>query len=246
MGESIVLTGMILTAGPIGEYDKRITLLTKERGKISAFAKGARRQGSRLLAAASPFAFGEFEVYCGRNSYTVGKAVIKNYFRDLSKDTESLYYGYYFLEIANYYTKENADELHMLTLLYRSLRALQVQTIERRLIKCIFELKTLVLEGEYPNVFSCGVCGKKEDIRYFSTEKSGGVCSSCMRNLHQLLPLSPSVLYTMQFIITADIEKLYTFCVSDEVLLQLEEILKAYTKKLWHYEFKSLKILEEL
>lgn len=244
MGQTIVFTGMVLAAIPIGDYDKRITLLTRERGKISAFAKGARRQGSQLVAAANPFAFGEFEVYEGRSSYTVVRVSVSNYFRELLEDFESVYYGFYFLEIADYYTRENADELHMLKLLYQSLRALEKKNIPNRLVRCVFELKAMVINGEYPNVFSCMECGKEEGLSYFSSAKRGMLCDACGAP-GNWIPVGKSALYAMQYIITSTIEKLYTFQVSEEVLRTLERIMKAYMGVCMDRGFKSMDILEE-
>ena len=152
MQEYTQITGMVLKAEPIGEYDRRIVILTKEKGKISAFARGARKQGSRLLAATNPFCFGEFKLYVGRNSYNVMEAAISNYFEGLREDFEGAYYGMYFLELMDYYTRENNDEKEMLKLLYQSLRALQHEGLSNRLVRYIFEMKAMVLNGEFPGM----------------------------------------------------------------------------------------------
>ena len=152
MQEFIIVTGIILKTVPIGEYDRRVVILSKERGKISAFAKGARRQNSRLMAASNPFSFGEFKLYEGRTSYNIMEANIMNYFEELRNDFIGAYYGMYFLEVADYYTRENNDEKEMLKLLYQSLRALLCQGIGRELVQAVFELKSIVINGEYPGV----------------------------------------------------------------------------------------------
>lgn len=244
MGQTIVLTGMVLSATPIGEYDKRITLLTKERGKISAFARGARRPGSMLLAASSPFSFGQFEAYEGRSSYTVVKADISNYFREIAEDMADACYGFYFLEMADYYTRENSDEVHMLKLLYQSLRALGSKRFDNRLVRRIFELKAMVINGEYPNVFSCLKCGKEESLHWFHVRSGGIFCESCAKQ-ESCLYLDESTLYTMQYIITSTVEKLYTFAVSQTVLDTLGKVMDEYMAFYIDQRFHALQILEE-
>ena len=220
MGNNIVVTGMVLQVMPIGEYDKRITLLTKERGKITAFARGARRPNSQLLAAANPFCFGEFELFEGRSAYTLARATIQNYFRELTGDFDATYYGFYFLEFADYYCQENNDEREMLKLLYQSLRALASSAYDNRLVRAVFELKALAVNGEI-------------------------LCAECRNEAPDAVELNESTVYTMQYVILARIEKLYTFSVSGQVLEELTRLLRSYFGVYVGHAFKSLKILED-
>lgn len=244
MNQSISVTGMVLSATPIGEYDKRVVILTKEKGKISAFAKGARRQNSPLMGVTNPFAFGEFELYEGRTSYNVMQGNISNYFMELSGDFEGAYYGFYFMEIADYFTKEYNDEREMLKLLYQSMRALASGKINRELVRYIYELKTLVINGEAPEVFRCANCGVSDRNMVFSSKNHGTICSECEGIAPDGIHVGGATLYTLQYIVSSSIEKLYTFIVSDEVLNELGCAVKQYVGTHFDKSFKSLEILE--
>lgn len=242
----IVVTGMILSSAPVGEYDRRIEILTKERGKIAAFAKGSRRPKSSLVGAVNPFTFGEFTLYAGRSSYTVKSVNVINYFAELRGNVECAYYGFYFLEAASYCTKENSDAREVLKLLYQTLRALLNGNIPRRLIRCIFELRLYCAIGEGPEVSSCVVCRDTDGPFVFSVKRGGILCGSCAKGVGDAAALCKSALYAMRYIEGSTIERLYTFTVSEEVLGQLCRLLDRYRREYVDKEFNSLKILETL
>lgn len=154
MQDFIEVTGMVLKAVPVLDTDKRITILTKERGKVGAFARGAKRQGSRFMAATEPFVYGTFRLYEGKNAYNLSDVKVDQYFETLREDFESVFYAMYFADVSDYYTRENNDEKEMLKLLYMSLKALSVSSIPNELVQYIFEMKTLVVNGEFPGVLS--------------------------------------------------------------------------------------------
>ena len=242
----ITVTGMVLTAAPIGEYDKRIVILTRERGKISVFARGARRAGNALMGVTEPFSFGTFMIYEGRTSYTLMSASISNYFSELRMDMEGAYYGFYFMDLAAYYGREGNDETRLLGLLYQTLRALLNPHIPNRLVRCIYELKAVTVNGEGPQVFSCISCGKQEGSFWFSVRRGGILCEDCRQTEKEGILLLPSTAYTLQYIVSSPVEKLYTFVVKDEVMEQLVRITGEYLARYVDKRFKSLEILETI
>ena len=135
MREQVILTGMVIKSAPAGEYDRRLVILTCERGKITVFARGARRPGSTLMASSAPFVFGTFALYEGRDAYSLVSVDVQNYFREITEDMEAACYGSYFLEFADYYGRENLEAVETLKLLYQSLRALLKSAIPNRLVR---------------------------------------------------------------------------------------------------------------
>lgn len=241
MGTGIILTGMVLHAMPVGEYDRRITVLTKERGKITAFARGARRPTSQLLAATGPFSFGEFELYEGRSTYNVKQISVSNYFREIAGDPEKMCYGFYVLEVADYFSQENSDGRELLKLLYQTLRALGSDALDNRLVRRIFELRTLLAEGVYPNVFSCQSCGGKEGLTRFSLRRGGMICENCMAG-EGSIAVGTDTLYTLQYVLSAELGKLYTFRVSQDVLSEFGQVVERVFAEQACHTFRSLDI----
>ena len=199
-----------------------------------------------LVGTTGPFLFGTFTLYEGRSSYTLQQAEIQNYFGELRTDIEAVTYGFYFLEFAEYCTRENNDETEILKLLYQTLRALAKKSIPDRLIRYIYELKAITINGEGPDVFHCVICRKSTEGSFFSPLKGGLVCDGCRPHSVDCLPMDPSTLYAMQYIETSSIEKLYTFAVSEKVLGELGAIMKRYMEIYVDRHFKSLDILEQM
>lgn len=243
---SVVMNGMVLSAMPMGEYDKRLTILTAEHGKISAFAKGARKPNSPLLACTQPFSFGEFTLYAGRTSYTVTSAQIVSYFPGLREELSKVYLGMYFCEFADYFTREGNDEREVLKLLFQSLRALESETFDDRLVRRVFELKLISIEGEAPQVFECTCCGAKEELMYFSLRKDGLLCECCKRAEADVRLLSAAASYAMQYIVSTPPAQLYRFSLKEEVLAELEAVVEKYIQKHVNHEMKTLQVLQKM
>ena len=101
--------GIVLSEANSGDYDKVITILTSNMGKITAFAKGARRPKSNLLAATQVFSFSSFVLYEGSTMYYINSAEIVDVFYDIRFDYSKMDVGFKILKILKSVSPENME-----------------------------------------------------------------------------------------------------------------------------------------
>ena len=260
MTDHPVLHGIVLSSMPMGEYDRRLSILTKERGRISAFARGAQRPKSSLVAATQPFVTGAFTVVEGRNSYTMIRAEVNNYFTELRGDLDKTCYGLYFCELAEFATEEYLDESETLQLLYAALRALAKGEPESRLARAVYEMKIAYTRGEGPQVSECVRCRDSKGPFVFHVPSGGCMCRRCAgelfdeegRKAYELRTqavasgyynLDDSTWYALRVIASTQPSKLFSFSVSEEVLTQLRAVSAAWYEEYVDHSFRSLEML---
>ncbi len=261
----IKVNGIVLSAMPVGEYDRRVSMLTCEKGRISAFAQYSRRPKSTLRACTQPFVYGTFTIREGRESNTLVACDGPNFFDELKNDLESMYYGMYFCELMEYLTREGCDEKEQVKLLYVSLNALVKKRLPFSMVRRIFELRALSNFGEAPNVFECAACGKKETKKYwiFDRNRSCILCDECharnkadftespdaaekMTDGTGTVSLSEAARYAMHYCITCAPQKLYSFELKEDIGREFDRAVSIYADRRIDRRMKSLDVLETL
>jgi DNA repair protein RecO (recombination protein O) len=244
MDDTIEVTGVVSFSAPVGEYDRRLVLLTRELGRITVFAGGARRPTCPYIAACRTFTFARFTLNQGRTAYRLKSAQIVESFEAMARDFDAVSYGTYFLELGGYFSEENVEAGDLVNLIFVSLKALLKPAIPKKLVRFIFEIRILAINGEAPQVFSCVCCGKDLTDGYFLVRRHGIVCRECCKDTDALY-MPPAAVRAMQFSETENLSRLYTFAVTEDVLECLCRAMKQYYHYYVGHTFKSLEMILE-
>ncbi len=246
MSDEVVLNGIVLSTGLIGEYDRRLVILTKERGKITAFAKGVRKTTNQLISKCQLFVMGEFTLYEGKNAYTLKNVNVKEYFHELTFDMDKYCYGSYFCEMMSYFTHEGDRATDYLNLLFVSLNALKKGLIPAKLIRLIYEIKILDVFGQGIQSYGCPICGNDKLSNVFDAHSGGVLCRNCVNKAFHPIHISEQALYTLQYVNGASFGSLYNFKVSDAIIGELSDICKEFMSIYIDKKFNSLQIIDSL
>lgn len=178
--KEIKLNALVLRAVDYNEYDKMLTLLSSEEGKISAGIKGVRRPNAKLRFAAQPFCFAEYILVKSGDRYTVKNASENESFYDLRCDIEKFYAACAVLEAASAFSFSQAEAEGFFSESVKALMNMcQVDAAEPLTAYLIYVLER---SGYGLSVSNCPICGKplerQDDLR-FNMNQGEFVCGDC-------------------------------------------------------------------
>ena len=235
---TVKVKGIILSENNMGDYDKMLTILTPNFGKISCSAKGARRPKSALLAGTQLFCFGEYLLYQGTSTYHMNSCEIIEMFYKIRTDLDKLKYAIHINKIVQDVTDENENCYNILQLYLNTLYMLSETDKDKELVVSIFKLRLLSILGFMPRVTACVSCKEKEALSYFSIRDNGFKCEPCSRQDKSSLYMSESTKNAIKYTITAPAKKVFSFDLKNEALEEFKLITRIYFNEKMEREYK--------
>lgn len=162
----------------MGEADRILTLLTSERGKVKAVAKGVRKANSRFGGRLEPLNHVEVCLYQGKSLYTVTGASVVETFPRLRSDFHRTNIALACAEAAMRATHEGQPAPGQYSTLLEALRVLD-EGPPAPLFFAAYVLKLAKSCGFEFRLSSCVRCGKREKMRHLSLVEGGVVCQGC-------------------------------------------------------------------
>lgn len=230
--------GIILAESNMGDFDKMLTMLTPDSGKISCAAKGARRPSSKLLAGTQFLCFGEYVMYKGQEHYSINSCETIEVFYNIRTDLDKLNYAVYITKIIQDVTAENENSFKILQLFLNTLYMISETDKDLDFIVSVFKIKLLCILGFKPRVEECANCGQKEELNFFSIRDNGLKCETCHRLDKSAIAISPSTELALKYIVMAPAKKLFGFNLKDESLEELKLVSKIYFDEKLEKEYK--------
>lgn len=234
--------GIVLLESNMGDFDKMVSILTPDLGKVGCAAKGARKPKSPLLAGTQFLSFSDLVIFSGANSYNINSCETIEVFYNIRTDLEKLTYASFISRLVYDVTDENQYTYKILQLLLNTLYLISETDQDKDFILSVFELRLMVLLGFAPTLGKCAICGEKNDIGYFSMNHNGFVCNACGRTDKSAIKISIDTFNALKYIATAPAKKLYSFSVSEDSKKELKLISSLYLNKNLDKEYKLEKL----
>jgi DNA repair protein RecO (recombination protein O) len=197
---SFRVEAVVLRHSDWGEADRLLTLYTRERGKVRALAKGARKIRSRKAGHLEPFTRVTLQLARGHDLMIVTQADTMDAYLPIHENLVKTSQAAYIVELIDRFTYEDDTEnFGIFRLLTEALSRLEKETDPWLAIR-YYEVRLLELLGYRPHWFECADCGReiKPQDQFFSAAQGGVLCPACGSGLTGVWNISVDALKVLR------------------------------------------------
>ena len=228
---SFRVEAVVLRHADWGEADRILTLYTRERGKVRAIAKGARKIRSRKAGHLEPFTRVTLQLAKGHDLAIVTQAETLEPYLSLGADLVKTGYASYVVELLDRFTYEDESENAVLFRLLTETLSRVASEPDAWVALRHYEVRLLDSLGYRPHLFECANCGEaiQPVDQFFSAQAGGVLCPKCGAGLPGAWPVSVEALkYFRHFQRSTYAEAQRARRPAQEVQNELETLIQRY------------------
>jgi DNA repair protein RecO (recombination protein O) len=230
-----------------GEADRILTLLTREHGKLSAIARGARKSQSRA-GALDLFGRSRMMLAKGHNLDVVAQVERRGDARNISGDMHRTAYASLVAEVVDKVLEDRHPVDDVFDLVVETLDRLNAPARLPRADAAWFLMRILDLLGYQPQLGACAGCGSPlpEAAVWFSPLLGGVLCERCGGHAQAGSELSLTALKVLRVMQAGDGALYDRLRLPSELLTQVERPLEDQLEYHLDRHLKSLDFLRGL
>ena len=256
--------GIVLRTYAQGEYDKTVILLLKGRGKVSVYAKGARRPKSKYFAGTQPFCYSDFVIYDGGGFLSLAQVDIIDNFFGISGDYKAFCNANACVELTDRMMQPAMPSQEQLYLLLRALQAFARKAgtdagggaADGILAGFLFKL--LQMEGYAPALDECLYCEadlaqgmdkgaaavNRQGSLYLTA--SGLACPSCVHKGitrdEEIIKINEGAVFVLRYMLEAGADHVFRLRIADEITPVLQDAAVFFVARHVDFAIKSCEL----
>lgn len=241
-----VVRGFVLRAVPVGDADRILDILTRERGLITASARGARRTRSRMLASTQEFALSDFTLFSNRSRLIVNEVELVESFIGLQSDLTKLVCAAHLSELFLDCLRHEPEQPSLYPFWAYTVNALINGQIEPLLVTHVCGFRLMQIMGYEPLLEACVVCDKAEEQLWFSYSVCGVVCRRHLNgsSASAAVKLTDGLLPLLRYVMSSPIERLYSFTASENTAKAFMELSRRFVQDRMEKAYTRLDLLD--
>jgi len=229
------LRALVLSRRNVGEADRLVTMLTRERGLLRVLAKGVRKIPSRRGGHMESLTQVMVLVSGGSGRYFLQAVETENYFKSLHDDHEALARMQRLSKALIHIFEEEVAYTSLYDALLQACRVLpEVSYAKRSLMETAIALLALREGGIIPLLGKCRRCGRRrpEETVVLNAEQGGWTCLTCTSSMAKArASLAPRMLAVLRYLAIHP-DKALRLSVSEEEARQLTDAVWSYVSTL--------------